>query len=246
MERIEEYPMDHTEAVQEMATERYLLDELTAEQRDAFEEHLFDCQECALDLRTATTFVQEAKTQLPALTADFPRREAAVDAAADSPKSWFAWLTPLFRPALAGPVFAAMLVIIGYQNVVMVPALRVAASEPHVTPWTLLHTDTRGGAATPVPADPKAGVVLLVDLPTDPGYRSYSFALTDPGGKTAWTLALAAPRPNADGTYEGAQSLTIPGAGLQNGAYTLTVFGITSAGARSEIQRHVLDLRVQP
>ena len=42
--------MTHSEAVQQMAAERYLLDELAPDVRDAFEEHMFDCQECALDV----------------------------------------------------------------------------------------------------------------------------------------------------------------------------------------------------
>jgi anti-sigma factor RsiW len=43
--------MDHQEAVRQNATEKYLLDELDPELRDQFEEHLFDCQDCALDVR---------------------------------------------------------------------------------------------------------------------------------------------------------------------------------------------------
>jgi hypothetical protein len=237
--------MDHIEAVEQMATERYLLDELTPDQREAFEEHLFDCQECVLDLRAGTAFVQEAKAQLPALTADLPRRESAAATKKAEKKSWFSWMAPVFaRPAFAAPVFAAMLVIIGYQNLVTVPALRVAANEPHVTPWTSLHTATRGSASTTVQADPKSGVVLLVDLPTEPSYTSYSFELADPEGKTAWTLNMAAPQENTDSVNDGTQSITIPGAGLHAGAYTLTVFGVTSGGARTEIQRHVLDLHL--
>ena len=33
-----------------MAVEKYLLQELAGEERDQFEEHFFDCQECATDL----------------------------------------------------------------------------------------------------------------------------------------------------------------------------------------------------
>ena len=240
---IEDKIMDHTEAVEQMATERYLLEELTPEQREAFEEHLFDCQECALDLRAGTAFVQEAKAQLPGLTADLPRRESASVKA--EKKSWFSWLAPVFsRPAFAAPVFAAMLLVIGYQNLVTVPALRVAANEPHVAPWASLHTATRSSVVTPVEADPKAGVVLLVDLPTEPDFSSYAFDLAGPDGKTAWTHTIAAPQENTDSPNDGTQSLVIPGAGLHAGAYTLTVFGVTSSGARTEIQRHVLDLHL--
>ena len=235
--------MDHTEAVDQMATERYLLDELTPEQREAFEEHLFDCQDCAFDLRAGTVFVQEAKEQLPALTADLPRRESAT--APTHKKSWFSFLTPVFKPAFAAPVFAAMLVIIGYQNLIILPRLQVASMEPHLAPWASLHTATRGAASTPVEADAKSGVVLLVDLPTQPNITSYAFELSDPNGKSAFTQTIAAPQENTDAVNDGTQSLVIPGAGLHTGAYTLTVFGVNSGGVRTEIQRHVLDLRLK-
>ena len=61
--------MDHNEAIQQMVAERYLLGELTAEQRDAFEEHAFDCPECSLDLRAGAAFIDTAKVELPKLAA---------------------------------------------------------------------------------------------------------------------------------------------------------------------------------
>ena len=48
-----------------MATERYLLEELSPELREAFEEHMFECPECALDVRAGNVFLSEAKEQLP-------------------------------------------------------------------------------------------------------------------------------------------------------------------------------------
>ena len=64
--------MDHSQAVEQMAAERYLLNELTPEAREAFEEHVFDCHECAMDIRAAAAFVDEAKIQLPALVRPLP------------------------------------------------------------------------------------------------------------------------------------------------------------------------------
>ena len=57
--------MDHSDAVRLKATERYLLNELDPEQLDQFEEHLFDCTDCALDVRAAAMLVEQVS--VPAL-----------------------------------------------------------------------------------------------------------------------------------------------------------------------------------
>jgi anti-sigma factor RsiW len=56
--------MGHDEAVRTRATEKYLLGELYPPLRDEFEEHLFDCRECALDFWAAATFLEHAKVVL--------------------------------------------------------------------------------------------------------------------------------------------------------------------------------------
>jgi len=50
--------------VQTLATEKYLLGELRPELRHQFEEHVFDCQQCAFDLWAAATFLAHAKVIL--------------------------------------------------------------------------------------------------------------------------------------------------------------------------------------
>jgi hypothetical protein len=46
--------MDHTKATKIQAAERYTLNELTIEEREAFEDHYFSCEECANAVRTYT------------------------------------------------------------------------------------------------------------------------------------------------------------------------------------------------
>ena len=230
--------MEHSEAVELMATERYLLGELTSEQREAFEAHFFDCYECALDVRAEAAFLKEAKTQLPQMA-----RAEAPAAMAERPRpampekkhrDWFGWV----RPAWAVPVFAALLVVIGYQNLATIPGLRSAAESPRVGPWSTLHVGTRAGSHTAVTADRNAGTVLLVDIPNDGAYASFAFELTNPEGKAFRTQTVKAPA-NGEGTV----SLTIPGKGLQEGAWTLSISGITAQGMRTELERQILDVR---
>jgi hypothetical protein len=230
--------MDHSEAVQQMAAEKYLLNELPPDLRDAFEEHMFDCQECAFDIRAGDAFVNEAKIQLPRLPVSSPEPAARKQNAS---RSGFSWWRPLFAsPLVAGPVFASLLIVIGYQNLVTYPALRTASNEPRLLPSVALHAGTRGGAHTVVEADHKQGVVILVDVPEQAAYASYAFDLYDPQGKLAWTHDLSSAR--GSGTGDGMLSLVIPGAGLRQGAYTLAVSGVSSTGQHTEVERNTFDI----
>jgi hypothetical protein len=236
-------PMDHSEAVQLMAAERYLLNELPADLRDAFEEHMFDCPECAFDIRAGAAFVDHAKSELPHLpmqAASPARRDEGTrnqeEARAKQP--W--WRTFFASPVIAGPVFAALVVVVGYQNFVTYPALKIAASEPRLLPSVALHAGTRGGAHLAVEADPKQGVALMVDLPGQAAYTTYSFDLYDPQGKLAWTHKLSATAGSV--VEDGTVSLVIPGAGLKQGSYTLAVSGVASTGQRTELERQIFDI----
>jgi len=56
--------MEHDEAVRLQMTEQYLLDELSPEAREEFEEHYFDCHECAVDVGAGAAFVEQSKIVL--------------------------------------------------------------------------------------------------------------------------------------------------------------------------------------
>lgn len=53
--------MDHLEAIQSKAAERYALHQLSAVESEAFEEHFFSCTECAEEVRWVTMFESNAK-----------------------------------------------------------------------------------------------------------------------------------------------------------------------------------------
>jgi len=234
--------MDHSEAVQQMAAERYLLEELTPDAREAFEEHFFGCSQCALDLCAGAAFAEEAKAQLPGLARALPSPVPTQSHNSKAKRDWWlAWL----RPAFAAPAFATLLLVLGYQNLVTYPALRNAANQPRLLPWAPLHGATRGSAHLAITADHRHGVALPIDLPSQPSmgaYTSYSFDLYDPQGKIAWTgLATA----SADDASDGQRlSLVIPGAMLRNGTYTVAVSGIAAQGEHTPIDKYLFDLHL--
>ena len=99
--------MDHESAIQTNAVERYLLGEMPAEERDTFEEHYFDCAACADDIRLGSAMQRDMKV---VLRQGLPAR------------SRFGWLRmPALGPACAA---LALLVLVGYQNLVLLPELK--------------------------------------------------------------------------------------------------------------------------
>jgi hypothetical protein len=224
--------MDHDDAVRQKATERYLLDELDPELRDQFEEHLFDCQDCALDLRAGAMFVEQTKvilSEIPAVSV------ARVPAAAAAKPGWLAWL----RPAFAVPVLALLLVVIGYQNFVTYPKLVATANQPQIGPWTSVNVSTRGTTANSVRVHKGEGFGVLVNLPPEDGYASYTADLYTPAGKKEWSRQIAT------ASHEETRQVYVPGHNLESGTYFLVVKGVTPGGESKEISRHPIDVQIQ-
>lgn len=230
--------MTHNEAVEQMAVERYLLGELDSHAREDFEEHMFGCSDCALDARVATVFIDEAKAELRAIAPGQPelKDHGKTEKRRDH---WFFW----FRPAFAIPVFAALVMVVGYQNLITFPALRSAADQPDVAPVAGLSGATRGGERVTVAADRAHGIAVPVDIPLDPAigtFASYSFEIRNPQGKLTWTGTVAAPAQSASGDLQ--FSIAMPGRALSNGTYALSISGISSQGKKTPIENYAFNL----
>src|SRR3979411_2889045 len=108
--------MDHDVVVLQKTTERYLLGELDPDARHEFEEHFFDCPDCALDVRTGALFVEQSKVVL-AEKSEVVSAGLSVTSPMPAKPGWFAWL----RPGFAAPLMILLLAVIAYQNLVMYP-----------------------------------------------------------------------------------------------------------------------------
>jgi hypothetical protein len=229
--------MNHSDAVKEMAAERYLLDELSPVLRDAFEEHMFDCPECTLDVRSGSMFIGETKTQLPAISLGSLAANRTPQPQRAS-KQWFSWL----RPVYAVPVMAALLLVVGYQNLIILPALHHAANQPRIVQTEVLYGATRGASHQSIAADRTSSVGFSVELPVDllsSDVTSISFELINPQGKTVWTNSIPAP---AQGGGDSQLSVVVPGSTLENGAYTLNLSGVRRQGDRTPIEQYVFEI----
>lgn len=224
--------MNHELVVRQKMTERYLLDELDPEQRDEFEEHLFDCPECALDVRAGATFVEQSKAILAENTSD--TAPVRVPIAAPAKAAWFGWL----RPALAVPALAVLLLVVAYQNLVTYPKLQNALHQPQVLPWASVNVGTWGAGGPTITTAPGKGFLLFLRIPPAGVYQYYTADLYDPAGNVEWTLTIPA-TPGQD-----QWPVQVPGSNRAAGTYTLAVRGITAAGEGNDLGRTSFELQV--
>jgi hypothetical protein len=205
--------MDHYQATQLLAVEKYLLDELTPEVRNDFEEHFFDCQDCAVDLRATAGFIDAAKKELEA-------KPGLKLGSAGKSKTRLAELWP---SALVWSALAASLLVIAYQNVVVIPRDQGEISElkaPELLPSiSLAGGNSRGGQIPAVTIGATQPFLLLVDIPTDGRFSSYTCMLYSPSGSLFWQVAVSAQ------LAKDTVSIRVPAAGRPAGAYTLAVQG---------------------
>jgi len=176
--------MEHTEAVETLACERYLLDELTPEDREAFEEHYFGCAECAADVKAEAAIVSGVRARRV-------RRQS---------RRWATWSS-----AAAAAVLA---VIVGYQN--LTPAFQQARLL-HPPSQALSISMFRSGQGEQKVAS-LYGDVVTVDIDEVQGATGYTLKVVDSSGSTrasqhitaadaATTVYLLPPHKLSSGSY---------------------------------------------
>src|ERR1700712_4586786 len=101
--------MNHWDALDQMAVERYLLGELSGAALQTFEEHLFECTECAADLRVGATFIDAARNEL----------KTPANSTVAKTSGWPKWTSWLASPSFLAPALAACLVVIGVESFVV-------------------------------------------------------------------------------------------------------------------------------
>lgn len=223
--------MDHNQARQLAAVEKYFLEELTPEVRDEFEEHFFDCEECALDLRVTASFIDSAKKEFKMNPASKPGPSTSNKA-----RSLLSWPS-----AVAWSALAASLLLIAYQNVIVYPGFKTeiaALNAPEILPSvSLVGGNSRGGQIPAAAVGANQPFLLLLDIPTEDRFVSYTCLLYSPSGSPVWQMEVS-PQLAKDTV-----SIRVPSAGRQPGQYTLAVKGNMSAGGTPvELARYRFDL----
>jgi len=226
--------MNHQEALQKMAAERYLLGELSGASLDSFEEHLFECSECAMDVETGVTFIDAARTEL-----SVPRKVAAPQSA----RRWTFWFT---SPWILAPALAACLLILAFQTFVLQPHMKLEvarAQTPAVlNPLVLANAGGRGDSIPEIIA-PEHGFVVSLDVPTAGGFSSYQCSLYAPDGSLLWQTTIS-PEQARD-----ALLISVPADKTKEGLNIFLIQGLTSGGSSSgtleDLARYKFRVKIQ-
>jgi len=202
--------MTHADAVTNQAADKYLLSELSLEEREQFEEHFFSCPECAAEVKAGAAFAANVREVLTERT---DRRTAHRPADQPKVRGLLGWR----RPALALSLACASLFAI--VNVVLLMRLH-HLDAPQAYPAFFLRGTARGDEQVlHVPRTARfAG--LSVDVPPGRAVAGYRATLLDPAGHALSPIDLPAP-PEAGTSL----NVLVPVSGLASGTYTLVLEG---------------------
>ncbi len=197
--------MEHEDAIRSRFAERYVAGELSPEERDAFEEHFFECPECAEEVRWEQIFAANFRAV---------SREMAAALRPERREPWWAWFRP--RPALAYSLAANAILIIGFGFVIL---SGTRGPGPRLMPAYFASPPSR--ALEEPRAIPAGARSIAVHFPLpDQRYTSYSYAIVDSAGRSESADTLAAPA-----TAESDLYLEVPVSSLPAGVHTLTIRG---------------------
>lgn len=225
--------MDHNEAIRLQAAEKYVLGELSPAVRDAYEEHYFDCALCAVDVKAAAAFVDAGRDILRAERQYAPAAPRVASGAKTS-GGWFLWL----RPAFAVPVFAVLLLIVGYQNLVTIPQakkdLALSGGELVTSSFSLQMANVRGGNEVNIQIHPNEPFALKFDFTPSKTFDNYLCELQDSSGHSLLRQIVPGSSTNKEA------QLAVRGGLVKPGKYNLVFTGAPSAngpGSGEEVLR---------
>jgi Putative zinc-finger len=227
--------MDHSEALRLQAAEKYILGELSPKLREEYEEHYFECEECASDVRAVAVFGDGARELFRKESG--PQKRVHIG-------GWFAWL----RPAIAAPALAALLLVVCYQSFVTIPKLRRAEALPAAAQSadfvSLIGANSRAEGTKRFSIHRDRLAILEVDVPTSGEFASYLCQLRDASGRTIYEHHVSAA--DAKSTVH----LILPKGALQAGEHSLAIIGLGSSPAtvnsENEIARLIFSVEMLP
>ena len=236
--------MEHNYAIQNHTAERYLLEELPQDEREAYEEHFFSCRLCAEEVQAASEFIDGARELIQNQVKEELYGHAKQHSVWGSWLNWRSIMQPI--PAMACVLLVFVTGFSAYQNRVTIPEYRQMASA-HLIPsdteqitLAKAHGEeakaANGKALTVRFVIPKAAVSsgnfnsYRIDIVSDSGTRMFSDTITQEQANNPVGIFLAA------GAWE-------------PGKYFVVIHGVNNigpvSGEKGELERLSFELERQ-
>jgi hypothetical protein len=221
--------MEHTEAIDTGAAERYALGEMGEDERDQYEEHFFDCPDCADEVKAATLFLENAKAVVreEGVPAKEDRRERTSAERANPWAGWKAlfWPMPLGAAAALAMLLGGPTVYLAFFKVPQLERARAEAESLQAAPWHFLSVSRSEPPLVRV--SPSQRMVGLTLSKSDS--RTYPFYLCevrDASGRVVTSNIVPAP------PRGGELQILLPTAKLHPGNHVVAVAGLEAASSR--------------
>jgi hypothetical protein len=228
--------MDHAEAMQMRAVERYMLADLSVSEVEDFERHFFDCPQCSEELRTLSILRENARAVFVEQHSSPSISGVAVsDQPVAPPKparvGWRFW-SPMLAPALALLIAA---VYVGYLTG------ERRTGEPQSVNAYPLYAASRGAETVVAPPAVAQFFTLYMDRTWDRDLTSYRAVVreADQAGSERFSMTLPTPEPGR------AIQVLFPAHALAAGRYVLTILGKDNSGQESNAADYSFTLRFQ-
>jgi hypothetical protein len=235
--------IDHNSIVENNFAARYHLGELTDTECDAYEEHYFDCPECAEDMLCVSEFIDAVQRDKPEPVVTVP-----VNPVVSGGRKRVIWMG-----ALPAGIFAVLLLSFSfgaYQVIVrqhgnQQPEREASAENPQVqqasmqAPVIVKLAESRGPREEQGPTfdlGPSQPLQLNVDIPArirKQALASFQAVILNESGQEVSALAIS--RAEADDVVEWLLPVGKPG----NGSYSATIRAFDSSGAQRRIKGKV-------
>jgi hypothetical protein len=215
--------IDHEEATRNLMAERYLLGELTEEDRDSYEEHLFSCQDCFEQIKVGTELVSQI-------------RQLGPDTADTMPGFMSRIIKNVSQPFTAS-VFALLICVSAFNvyQYKMIHGLRQA----QITPSFFLSDGAKAGGVKKVVVSPNARFDLSIQLLQSGDFSSYEGRVLTESEQVKSSFPIS-----AEQTKDTIHLLLDSGV-LRSGNYLIVINGISADGSKSEVARYPFQIQVK-
>ena len=224
--------MNHTEAVESQAVEKYVLREMTENEALAFEEHFFTCKECADDVAAESIFVDTARDVFVVAESKQSKPESRLSFG-EQLRGFFSVFS---RPAVLACATAAFAVITIYQGMFVIPSLRTVAQPQQLFAYHLKES-VRGNQSIVIPAG-ASSVTLSFEPRWEQRPAKYSCVLETEDGTRLASFDVSPPAPGEP------IMILLPASSLRSGSVVLQIYGQPPANRdQAPLGRYVFDVQ---